>query len=169
MASMEQKILNAPWLTTRIHAPSATDVILSYRIEVESSRVLYALGMPEYIEAWLQPPDADTFHFSFDPEAREILRIDLYRRNLLQSSVYNSCRVVSSNQVRYEWKTISPTSTSDTLVDMHLRSTPGGCTLSLKHGGFKNQEESVWSYKMWHRSLECLCKIMSRNRSAVAH
>jgi uncharacterized protein YndB with AHSA1/START domain len=169
MASTEQKILNAPWMTTGIQTQSASDVILSYRIEAETSRVLYALSMPEYIEAWLQAPDDDTFRFAFDPETREGFRIDLYQGEVRQSSLYSACRVVSSNQVRYVWKTISPNSISDTLVDMHLRSSPGGCILGLKHSGFKDNVESTWCYKMWHRSLECLCKLMSRNRSAIIH
>jgi hypothetical protein len=168
MASTEQKILNTPWLTTGIQ-PQSADVILSYRIEAESSRVLYALSMPEYIEAWLQAPDADDFRFAFNPEARDGFRVDLYQNEVLQSSLYSSCRIVSSNQVRYVWKTISANSISDTVVDMHLRSSPGGCILSLKHSGFKENAESIWCYKMWHRSLECLCKLMSRNRSAVMH
>lgn len=169
MASTEQKILNAPWMTTTIQTQSASDVILSYRIEAEASRVLSALSMPEYIEAWLQAPDADSFRFAFNPEARDGFRIDLYRSENLQSSVYSACRVVSSNQVRYIWKTISANGISDTLVDMHLRSSPGGCILGLKHSGFKDNAESTWCYKMWHRSLECLCKLMSRNRSAIIH
>jgi hypothetical protein len=168
MASTEQKILNTPWMATSIQ-PQSADVILSYRIEAESSRVLYALSMPEYIEAWLQAPDADAFRFAFNPEARDGFRIDFFRNEVLQSSLYSSCRVVSSNQVRYVWKTISANSISDTVVDMHLRSSPGGCILSLKHSGFKENAESIWCYKMWHRSLECLCKLMSRNRSAVMH
>lgn len=169
MASTEQKILDAPWMTTGSQTQSATDVVLSYRIEAESSRVFNALSMPEYIEAWLQAPDDDSFRFSFNPEARDTFRIDLYRDEVLQSSLYSGCRVVSSNQVRYVWKTITADSISDTLVDLHLRSSPGGCILGLKHSGFRDNAESTWCYKMWHRSLECLCKLMSRNRSAIIH
>jgi len=169
MASTEQKILNSPRMTTGIQTQSASDVVLSYRIEAETSRVLYALSMPEYIEAWLQAPDDDTFRFAFDPETREGFRIDLYQGEVRQSSLYSACRVVSSNQVRYVWKTISPNSISDTLFDMQLSSSPGGCILGLKHSGFKDNVESTWCYKMWHRSLECLCKLMSRNRSAIIH
>jgi hypothetical protein len=56
--------LNDPGMTVTTHQHEK-DVALSFKIEADRSRVLYALSIPEYIEAWLQAPDtADTNLFS---------------------------------------------------------------------------------------------------------
>jgi uncharacterized protein YndB with AHSA1/START domain len=129
----------------------------------DSSRVMYALSIPEYIEAWLRAPNAEESQFVFSPEEQQAFRIDLYRAEALQTSVQGSCRVLSANQVRYVWKTTSSFGTHETLVDMQLRCSSGGCILALKHSGFKDAKESAWCCKMWQQSLERLCRIMARN------
>jgi uncharacterized protein YndB with AHSA1/START domain len=169
MGPREQKIMNAPWTMALTPSEQISDVVLSYQIETDSGRVLYALSIPEYIEAWLRPPETDDVRFAFSPEGREAFRIDLFRGGLPLSSVRSSCRIVSSNQVRYTWKMTSPIDTTDTRVDIHLRCSPGGCILGLKHSGFRTSEESAWYYKMWHQSLENLCRIVSKNRTSTAH
>ncbi len=169
MGTMEQKILNAPWKMTPFPAQTVSDIVLSYRIEADTGRVLYALSMPEYIEAWLTAPDPESSRFDFHPEARNAFRLDLYRGEELQSTIMSSCSIVSANQVRYRWKTISPTSVTDTLVEMHLRANPGGCILGLKHSGFNHTAESAWFDKMWHQSLDRLCGLLSKNHTASSH
>jgi hypothetical protein len=169
MRPMEQKILNGPWLMSLTQSEQVSDVVLSYQIEADSSRVLYALSIPEYIEAWLRAPESDDMRFVFIPEGREAFRIDLYRGGVPLSSIRSSCRIVSSNQVRYTWKMDSLISTTDTRVDIHVRCSPGGCILGLKHSGFRSSEESAWYDKMWHQSIESLCRIVSKNRTSAAH
>ena len=169
MRPMEQKILNPPWLMTRAPSEQVSDVVLSYQIEADSARVLYALSIPEYIEAWLHAPESEDVRFVFTPEGREVFRIDLYRGGVLLSSIRSSCRIVSSNQVRYTWKMDSLIGTTDTRVDIHLRCSSGGCILGLKHSGFRSSEESAWYDKMWHQSIENLCRIVSKNRTSAAH
>lgn len=61
------------------------DVALSFKIEADSSRVLYALSIPEYIEAWLEAPDAADTEFVFNLVGQETFRIDLYRAEALQA------------------------------------------------------------------------------------
>lgn len=43
------------------------DVAVSVEIEAESRRVLYALTIAEYMEAWLQMPGTEKFRCSPDP------------------------------------------------------------------------------------------------------
>ncbi len=169
MGPMEQKILNAPWTMNLTPSEQVSDVVLSYKIEADSGRVLYALSIPEYIEAWLRAPETDDVRFVFSPESRDAFRIDLYRGGIPLSSIRSSCRIVSSNQVRYTWKTTSPIVTTETLVDIHLRCSPGGCILGLKHSGFRTSEESAWYDRMWHQSLENLWRIVSKNRTSASH
>jgi hypothetical protein len=139
------------------------DVALSFKIEAETSRVLYALSIPEYIEAWLQAPDIADLQFVFNLVAQETFRIDLYRADAFQASVHGSCCVVGTNQVRYVWQTTSTAGTIETLVDMQLLCASDGCILGLKHSGFKDTVEREWCCSMWYQSMEKLCRLMRKN------
>ena len=163
MGNVEQNILNSPGMMGLVENQRTNDVVLSYRIMAASSRVMYALSIPEYIEAWLQAPNPDPLQLVFNLEAEQAFRIDLYRAEELQTIIHSTCRVVSSNQVSYAWKTTSFLGAHETLVDIQLRYSSSGCILALKHTGFKDPRESAWCCKMWQQSLERLCRIMARN------
>jgi hypothetical protein len=156
---------NNSGIIAMIPSQDVRDIFLSLKIKADSSRVLYALSIPEYIEAWLQTPDAEELQFVFNLVAQEAFRIDLYRVGALQASVHGSCSVINANQVRYTWKRMSSVGTTETLVDMQLLCSSSGCILNLKHSGFKDSAESAWCGKMWHRSLEGLCRLMEKRQS----
>jgi Activator of Hsp90 ATPase homolog 1-like protein len=147
----------------KISSPHERDVALSFQFRADSSRVFYALSIPEYIEAWLQAPDTDDLHFAFNQVAEETFRIDLYRGEALQASIDASCWVVGTNQVRYIWKTISPIDTTETIVDMKLLAGSCGCVLALKHSGFNNPAETARCRRMWQQSLERLGRLVEKN------
>jgi uncharacterized protein YndB with AHSA1/START domain len=150
-------------MIANIPAQYERDVALSFQFKADSSRVFYALSIPEYIEAWLQAPDTEELRFVFNQVAEETFRIDLYRGETRQASVDGSCWVVGSNQVRYIWKTTSLIDTTETLVDMKLLSGSGGCVLALKHSGFNDPAESARCRRMWQQSLERLCRLVEKN------
>jgi hypothetical protein len=160
---MEQGILNNLEMLTLAPRVHINDVALAFRIEAASGRVLYALSMPEYIEAWLQAPSGEGLKSVFSPVTPEAFRIDLYLAQTLQASIYSACRVVSIDQVAYTWKTTSPTGITETFVDLQLRDSSDGCILGLRHRGFKNKEESAWCRRMWSQSVERLCRLMRKN------
>jgi hypothetical protein len=164
VGNTERNTLNNSGVMAMIPGQNERDVVLSLKIEADSSRVLYALSIPEYIEAWLQTPDAG-LQSVFNLVAQESFRIDLYRAAALQASVYGSCCVMSANQVRYNWKRMSPISTTETLVDIQLFCGPGACILGLRHSGFIDTAESTWCDNMWHRSLESLCRLMEKRQT----
>jgi uncharacterized protein YndB with AHSA1/START domain len=150
-------------MIAKIPAQYERDVALSFQFKADSSRVFYALSIPEYIEAWLQAPDTEELRFVFNQVAEETFRIDLYHGETRQASVDGSCWVVGSNQVRYIWKTTSLIDTTETLVDMKLLPGSGGCVLALKHSGFNDPEESARCRRMWQQSLQRLCRLVEKN------
>jgi len=152
-----------PAMMAMIPGQHERDVALSFQFKADSSRVFYALSIPEYIEAWLQAPDTDDLRFVFNQIAEETFHIDLYHGETLQAGVDGSCWVVGENQVRYIWKTTSPMGAAETLVDMKLLRGPGGCVLALKHSGLQDAAESARSRRMWQQSLERLCRLMEKN------
>jgi uncharacterized protein YndB with AHSA1/START domain len=139
------------------------DVFLSRRIEAESSRVFYALSIPEYIEAWLLVPSAEDLRSVFELDSRESFHIDVYRAETFQASIRGSCCVVSASQIRYSWETTSPSGSAETLVEMQLLCAPRGCILGLKHSGFRDAVESAWHREMWFESLKKLSRLMEKN------
>ena len=158
-----QETLSDVEMLATIPSLQEREVFLSRRIEAESSRVLYALSLPEYIEAWLLIPDAEELRLVFELVAPESFHINLYRAEALQASIRGFCCVVSASQIRYNWKTTSSAGTAETLVDMQLLCAPRGCVLDLKHSGFSDAVESAWHWEMWHQSLEKLCKLMKKS------
>jgi uncharacterized protein YndB with AHSA1/START domain len=164
VTEMQQNILSQPRMMATSPTRRKTAVALSLRIAADRRRVVHALSIPEYMEAWLQAPDPDELLFVFDLVNQENFRIRLYRAEGLHASIYGSSRVEDANRVTYIWKTTSRARTTETLVDMRLEGGSRGCTLRLKHSGFRDRAESAWHCRMWHQSMERLCQIIRINR-----
>jgi uncharacterized protein YndB with AHSA1/START domain len=159
MTEMQMNTLSQQQLVATLPTRKKTAVTLSLRIAADLRRVVHALSIPEYMEAWLRMPDPNELLFVFDLVNRESFRINLYRAEGLHASIYGSSRV-DANRVTYIWKTTSRSRTTETLVDMRLAGNSRGCTLRLKHSGFRNRAESAWHFMMWHRSMERLSQII---------
>jgi uncharacterized protein YndB with AHSA1/START domain len=164
LRNTKQNALIDPGMMAMIPGQQEKDVVLSFKFKAESSRVFYALSIPEYLEAWLQAPEAEDLQFVFDLSEQETFHFDLYRAGIPHATVHGSCAVMGANQVRYTWSTTTTAGvTTETLVDMKLICGSGGCVLALKHSGFKDPAESAWCGRMWHQSLERLCRLMEKN------
>ena len=59
------------------------DILGGTRIEAETRRVLYALAMPEYLEAWLQFPDINRIECHPEERSYDRFRIDLFSSSCL--------------------------------------------------------------------------------------
>jgi uncharacterized protein YndB with AHSA1/START domain len=138
------------------------DVAMSVEIKAESRRVLYALTLPEYMEAWLQMPDWERLECSADPRAPNSFHIDLYSSETSYARIEGFCLLSNPNRIIYRWKNTCAGSTAETMVGIHLTSGPGQCIVDLEHRGFCNMEESVWHSRMWHSSLDKLCRLMTK-------
>jgi hypothetical protein len=137
------------------------DVAVSVEIEAESRRVLYALTIPEYMEAWLQMPDTEKLRCSSDSKAPNSFHIDLYPAKAPRARIKGFCLRLDPDRIIYLWRNPCTRSTGETMVDIHLKNGPGQCTINLKHRGFCNMEESLWHSRMWHRSLDKLGGLMA--------
>jgi hypothetical protein len=161
VSGTRSNILDSPLIMPLLAERNDTDVTLSSRIGANRSRVFYAISIPEYIEAWLQLPAEEGLRFVFNPVAQQAFRIELYRANIPIGSIYGHCDTMKAGQIRYSWKTRSAAITN-TVVDMKLLSASGGCTLALKHRGFRDMAERAWHSKLWQLSLESLSRLMEK-------
>jgi hypothetical protein len=137
------------------------DVTVSAAIEAESRRVLYALTIPEYMEAWLEIPAAEKLQCSSDPKAPNCFHIDVYSADVRHASIEFFCLLLNSDRVMYLWKNLCIGSNAETMVGIRLKSSSGQCIVNLNHSGFRNIEESLWHSRMWRSSLNKLCSLMT--------
>jgi uncharacterized protein YndB with AHSA1/START domain len=162
MSDSHLNTLSSPRTIAILAGLEEREVTLSSRIQADRSRVFYALSIPEYIETWFQLPPHDELRFVFRQPTQQTFGIDLYRAEELHARVQGSCSTMSSSQIRYSWKIKSGTRITDTVADIQLLSALGGCTLTLKHRGFRDPHESDWYGKVWRQSLESLCRLMEK-------
>ena len=162
MSNTQQRISSNPAVMAIIAGQSRQEVALSFRIRADRERVFYAISIPEYIEAWLKSPAEDELRFLFHSVTPETFRIDLFRGVTLHTRVQSCCTILSSEQIRYTWKITSPGQRVDTVVDLRLLRSFEGCTLGLKHSGFRDAVESAWYGEVWRRSLDNLCKLIEK-------
>jgi len=144
----------------------ATNVV-SNRPGASSCVVWSTKGFPVDNDGFTDPTKTA---FKTTVENGTVFRVVSYQPGVSpRNQVISSCSIVSANQVRYHWKTISPVGLEETLVEMHLRPNPGACILGLKHSGFKDAAESAWFDRMWRQSLDRLCGLISKSHSVASH
>lgn len=87
MSELLENILNQPEMIARFPSQERSAVALSFKIKADSRRVLYALSIPEYMEAWLQAPDREELLFVSDLAEQDNFRLYLYRARALQTTI----------------------------------------------------------------------------------
>jgi uncharacterized protein YndB with AHSA1/START domain len=140
-------------------APGDRDISASTQMEAEIPRVLHALAVPEYMEAWLQVPDAERIECRSDPRSFDRFRIDLFAERRRRGSIHGSCLLTKPNRITYLWEDSSSES-FHSLVEIRLWAYPAQCTLRLRHCGLKTREESERYSCMWRTSLKKLRALM---------
>jgi hypothetical protein len=137
----------------------------SVKIESECWRILSALTIPEYLEAWLETPDGEGIVCHSESSAFAKFRI-----NFLNSSANRSVINVSRIQSRPDtitliWENYQFGKITTSTVDILVRSGPRRCTLILKHTGFRSINELDWYSNVWNLSLSKLCRLMESLRA----
>jgi hypothetical protein len=135
------------------------DIFASAQLEAEMPRVLHALASPEYMEAWMQPPDADRIECHSDSRSFDRFRIDLFSERSRRRSIFGSCFLTKPNRITYIWET-APAAEARSLVEIRLWRTGTRCTIKLKHSGLRSWAERDWHAQMWDASLARLCMLM---------
>lgn len=152
-----QDIVNVAQAASR---PTSLDIFASVQIEAEPYRILYALAMPEYMEAWLQFPEMDRIECHSEQRSFDRFRIDLFCSGTRQHRIFGSCLLSKPNRITYLWERDHAGDRAKSTVEMSLWGGPDRCTLKLKHVGICRQEEREWLSRMWPLSLKKLCGLM---------
>lgn len=160
---MHQSKLNPGFIVKTFLAQAdrpSLDVVASVEIEADTRRVLYALAMPEYMEAWLQLPDTDRIECHPDQLSFDRFRIDLFSLCQRRGCIYGSCLLSRPDKITYLWERDRSGNRANSVVEITLRGGCYRCILKLKHSGFSNSLETEWHSAMWNRSLVKLSNLM---------
>jgi len=148
----------------------ALELSASITIEAEVTRILYALSIPEYMESWLQLPEAARVECHAEARTFDRFRIDPFSHDAKLPSIYGSCHLSKPNRITYLWERDSPGSRDRTMVEIHILGSSRRYVLKLKHRGLMDHCERDWYFDMWDKSLTKLRILMERvdNRKTVS-
>jgi|ERR1700677_4420737 uncharacterized protein YndB with AHSA1/START domain len=136
------------------------EVVISIEIAADWRRVFQAITLPEYIEAWLQVPDADRIECHSERRSPTRFRIDLFSVNKSRRSIYGSCSLTRSDTIIYQWKRTNVDHRIQSTVQIQFNGGPRQCTLHLRHSGLVNEEERNWHSVLWERSFHTLRRVI---------
>lgn len=137
-----------------------SEVAFSIEIAADWRRVFHAITLPEYIEAWLQVPDADRIECHSDTRSLTRFRIDLFSVNMPRRSIYGSCSLSRFDTIIYQWERTHVDHRIQSTVKIRFNGGPRQCMLHLKHSGLVNEEERDWHSVLWERSFHTLRKVI---------
>jgi hypothetical protein len=143
------------------------DVHTSVLIEAEYRRILYALTMPEYMEAWLRIPGAEKIECIVEPRSTHNFRVCFSSTSRLPQTIYGSCFFSRPNTITYLWDRTRMGSIAKSIVRMQLRGSGKICVLQLSHSGAcaRNQHDSYRT--MWSDSLNVLRSLMESTHTKL--
>lgn len=160
---MSQTEISDPCLTgvsaSKIILPSV-NFVTSVEAEADIRRVLYAVSIPEYIEAWLEVPGIDRIEFHPLNRSFDKFQIDLYSFERFQGAIYASCLLSKPNRVTFRWRTDSAGNGAESIVEIRLWKHPTMCIVNLIHSGLCGSEGREWHLGMWQRSLKRLRRLV---------
>lgn len=140
--------------------PAPLDIITSIQIEAEVPRLLHALAMPEYMEAWMRLPGADRIECNPDRRSFDRFRIDLFSSDQRQGSIHGACLLSKPNKITYLWEMDHASIPAQSIVEIRLWSYLDRCVLKLRHSGLSTLDDWEWHARMWDHSLDKLRTLM---------
>jgi len=144
---------------TKVILPSV-NFVASVEVEADIRRVLYAVSIPEYIEAWLKVPGIDRVEFHPLNRSFDKFQIDLYSFDRFQGTIYASCFLSKPNKFTFRWRTDSTGNGAESIVEIQLCKRLTMCVVNLRHSGLCGSEGREWHFTMWQRSLERLRRLV---------
>jgi hypothetical protein len=148
------------------HARKA-DWTIAMTIDViaDPRRLLQALTVPEYLEAWISIPNRERgSSFVASQEAR-CYRLDHYFDGQLKMSITGACLFCNQRKMLFSWRKEGHSIGAESLVDFRLRGNSGSSILQVRHSALSSFDEYLWHRQLWHDSLHKLTSLFCSSRS----
>jgi Activator of Hsp90 ATPase homolog 1-like protein len=137
------------------------DIQMRVGIRADHRRIVDAMTLPEYVEAWMRPTNSDPHTSVAALRIADRFRIDFYRFGALDSSITGSFRIYMHDKLTFTWRRFGPVEDAASIVNVVLQTDNGESLLELHHTGLPSIEEKVWHQRFWQASLSNLALIFS--------
>jgi len=128
----------------------------------DRSRILQALTVPEYMEAWLCLP-GDTMPSVSASRTANGYRIQRYGPHG-EVDISGSYQTFRRTKLIFTWQSNAREGGPESLVLIRLYGEFARTRLCLRHIGLASAEERAWHLEMWQRSLDRLSALFGQDR-----
>jgi uncharacterized protein YndB with AHSA1/START domain len=168
-AEVLSSVLRAPETRRdpRWESPPPTEIALNAKIDADTARVLQALTVPEYLEAWISHPECKRGCVVRASRIACSYRIDFIYSDMLDSSISGSIRMLQSDKLLLTWRRFGVCEEAQSVVNIVLQGDGGSSLLQLRHIGLPSRAEFEWHEKLWGASLRNLSRLFQSRLSIV--
>jgi hypothetical protein len=131
------------------------DLAISSIANADRSRILHALTVPEYMEAWLCLP-GDTMPSVSASRTANGYRIQRYGPHGVEIDIFGFYRTFRRSKLLFTWQRNAGEAGPASLVLIRLYGEFARTRLCLYHVGLGSAEEHAWHLEMWKGSLDRL-------------
>jgi hypothetical protein len=145
-----------------------TQIAMSVTVNADTGRVLQALTVPEYLEAWISHPDCKSGCMVRASRIASSYRIDMVYNEMLDSSISGSFRMLQRDKLLLTWRRFGVCEEAQSVVNILLQGSEGSSLLELRHIGLPSRAEYEWHDKLWSASLRNLSQLFQSRQSPAA-
>lgn len=140
-----------------------SQVAIKVSVNANRQRIFQALTLPEYVEAWIAPPEdaSQQRAVSTTPEG---FRIEVPDSLGPESSISGSYLTLRRSKLIFTWqKGWSPDAPMST-VTIRLNGDFDRTEIILTHAGLNSRRECEWHRTFWHESIRRLSNLFLSSR-----
>jgi hypothetical protein len=134
-------------------------IAITIGVIADPRRLLQALTVPEYLEAWISIPDMETGSSIVASQEARCYRLDHYCDGRLNMSITGACLFCNQRKMSFSWRKEGHSIGAESLVDFRLRGNSGSSILQVRHSALSSFEEYLWHQQLWHDSLHKLTSL----------
>ena len=132
---------------------STAEISTCIAVHANVQRLLYALSLPEYIEAWLLLPGAERVQCHSERSSFDRYRIDVMSSHTKVESIYALCRLCKPNGVYYYWNKCKANVLSRSAIEIRILHAPRFYRVAVKHRELDHCEGLERYLIAWRHSL----------------
>jgi hypothetical protein len=137
---------------------AAWNLVTGIRIHADRQRLAQALSLPEYMETWLDIPNAAPGSVRVTRNEAEY-DIQCLASDSTPVRIHGTYRAVRSTRVVFTWRKDTAGSSVESLVRVALSGDFAYTRLLLSHMGLTSEREYQWHREVWHNSLARLSRL----------
>ncbi len=160
MATMLPELRSDVRVASRSSLHRRSDCLATVSIQADVRRVMHALTIPEYIEAWMEFPGIERIACIAEGKEQAGVRLELYTAGKLRAQVRGRHCIMAPTHLMVAWSNVNRGASDDSLVDIRIRRMRQGCLVVLRHTQLGTSRKTLWNSTVWQRSLEKLSHLL---------